>query len=47
MHISGEVDPELLKEGEKAGALIMNNQFKAKNRSKIQEWFSLFGTQFG
>ena len=36
VHISDNVDPEDLKEGEKASALVMNNHFKAKNKNKMK-----------
>lgn len=38
-----DVDPDLLKEGEKSSAVAMRNHFKLINKNKLQEWFSLFG----
>lgn len=40
-----DVDPDLLKEGEKASAVAMKNHFKLMNKGKLQDWFSLFGFQ--
>lgn len=40
-----DVDPDLLREGEKASAVAMKNHFKLMNKSKLQNWFSLFGFQ--
>ena len=47
VHISDNVEPEELRQGEKASALVMNNHFKIKNKDRMKEWFQLFGTKFG
>ena len=41
--IYDDVDPDLLKEGEKSSALAMRSQFKLANKEKLEDWFSLFG----
>lgn len=41
--IYDDVDPDLLKEGEKSSALAMRSQFKLANKEKLENWFSLFG----
>lgn len=43
VNIYDEVDPDTLREGEKASALAMRNHFKLKNKPKLEDWFSLFG----
>lgn len=45
VNIYDEVDPEHLKEGEKASALAMRNHFKLKNKNALENWFNLFGIQ--
>ena len=36
VHISDNIDPEDLKEGEKASALVMKNHFKSKNKNQMK-----------
>lgn len=47
VHISDNIEPEDIREGEKSAALVLNNHFKASNKNKIKEWFELFGTKVG
>ena len=47
VHINDDVEPFGLSEGEKAGGLVVRNNFKLKNREELKSWFSLFGTKAG
>jgi hypothetical protein len=44
VHIEDDISPYQLKEGQKAAALAMRNQFKSQNKDKLYGWFSMFGT---
>ena len=47
VHINDDVEPFGLSEGEKAGGLVVRNNFKLKNKEELKGWFSLFGTKAG